>query len=163
MDPLSATASLLAVIAAAKAGANGVRKLSSYRKAPRELADLLFELETFQGILTDIKLFNELYPDAVFIEGLYACVQTSRAKIAAINNLVASNPFKSSKLSDDNHARFVWVRYKQTLLGLRDDLQVSRMDLGVRIGLVKAYVNLYYCLRHNMIAEIFTGLILRLL
>lgn len=147
MDPLSITASLLAVIGAAKLGTNGLRKLSSYRKAPRELADLLSELQRFQGILTDLKLFIELYPDAVFGEGLYECVQGSAAKISAINNLVASSPFNLSRLSDDNHARVVWVRYKRTLLSLRDDLQVSRMDLGVRIGLIKAYETLNWLRR----------------
>ena len=132
------TASLLALIGAAKAGANGVRKLSSYRRAPREVADLLSELDSFQDILTDIKSFIESYPDALLGEGLYECVQGSATKIAAINDLVASTPLNLSRLSDDNHARVVWVRYKQTLLSLRNDLQVFRMDLAVRIGLVKA-------------------------
>ena len=139
MDPLSITASLLTLIGAAKAGINGVRKLSSYRKAPRELADLLSELESFEEILTDIKAFSDWYPNATFSEGLIERVQFSASKIAAISDLVASNPLKLAKLSDENHARVVWVRYKQTFLGLRDDLQVLRMDLGVRIGLVKAY------------------------
>lgn len=147
MDPLSKTASLLAVIGAAEAGTKGVRKLSSCREAPRELADLLSELQSFQEILTDEKLFIELYPGAVFGEGLYECVQRSAAKISAINNLVASEPFNLSRLSDDNHARIVWVRYKQTLLSLRDDLQVSRMDLGIRIGIVKAYGTLNFLRR----------------
>ena len=138
MDPLSLTASLLALIGAAKAGANGLHKLSNYRKAPREVADLLFELDRFQDILTDIKSFTVLYPGALQSEGLRECVQGSAAKIAAINDLVASNPFSLSRLSDDNHARVVWVRYKQTLLSLRNDLQVLRMDFAVRIGLVKA-------------------------
>ena len=146
MDPLSLTASLLAVIGAAKAGASGLRKLSSYRKALSELADLLSELERVQQILSDIKSFLDLYPDAVFSEGLYECVLGSASKIEVINNLVASNPFKLSRLSDGNNARIVWMRHKQTLLSLRDDLRVSRMDLGVRIGLVKAYANLQ-CLR----------------
>ena len=139
MDPLSITASLLTLIGAAKAGINGVRKLSSYRKAPRELADLLSELESFEEILTDIKAFSDLYPNATFSDGLIECVQFSASKIAVINDLVASNPFKLARLSDQNHARVVWVRYKQTFLTLRGDLQVLRMDLGVRIGLVKAY------------------------
>lgn len=139
MDPLSITASLLALIGAAKAGIIGLRKLSSYRKAPRELADLLSELETFDKILTDIKAFSDLYPNATISEGLIERVQFSASKIAAINDLVASNPFKLAKLSDENHARVVWIRYKQTFLGLREDLQVLRMDLSVRIGLIKAY------------------------
>ena len=140
MDPLSLTASLLAVIGAAKAGASGLRKLSSYRKAPSELADLLSELERFQQILSDIKSFLELYPNAVFGEGLYECVLGSASKVQVINNLVTSDPFKLSRLGDGKNVRVVWVRYKQTLLSLRDDLRVSRMDLGVRLGLVKAYV-----------------------
>ena len=139
MDPLSITASLLAVIGAAKAGASGLRKLSSYRKAPSELADLLSELERVQQILSDIKSFLDLYPDAVFSEGLYECVLGSASKIEVINKLVASNPFKLSRLRDVNNARVVWMRHKQTLLNLRNDLRVSRMDLGVRLELVEAY------------------------
>lgn len=136
MDPLSIT---FAVIGAAKAGASGLRKLNSYRKAPSELADLLSELERFQQILSDIQSFLELYPDAVFNQGLYECVLGSVSKLELINKLVTSNPFKLSRLSDGKNARVVWVRYKQTLISLRDDLRVSRMDLGVRLGLVKAY------------------------
>ena len=138
MDPLSVTASLLAVIGAAKAGANGVRKLSHYRKAPREVADLLSELENFQKILTDVKFFTELYPDAMFGEGLYECVQRSASKIVAIKDLLASTPFNLSNLNNSNSARIVWVRHRQTLSALRSDLQVLRMGLTVRIGLVKA-------------------------
>ena len=138
MDPLSITASLFAVIGAAKAAGSGLRKLSSYRKAPSELADLLSELERFQQILSDIQSFLKLYPDAVFNQGLYECVLSSASKVEAINNLVTSNPFKLSRLSDGKN-RVVWVRYKQTLISLRDDLRVSRMDLGVRLGLVRAY------------------------
>ncbi len=145
MDPLSISASLLTVIGAAKAGANGVRKLSKCRKAPRELADLVSELESFQNTLTDIKSFTELYPNARFSESLCQCVQGSASKITAINDLMASNPFKLTKLSDDNHARVLWLRYKQTLIDLRDDLQKLRMDLAVRIGLVKAYAT-FHCI-----------------
>ena len=128
MDPLSITASLFAVIGAAKAGASGLRKLSSYRKAPSELADLLSELERFQQILSDIQSFLQLYPDAVFSEGLYECVLGSASKVEVINKLVTSDPFKMSRLSDRKNAQVVWVRYRQTLLSLRDDLRVSRMD-----------------------------------
>ena len=90
---------------AAKAGTNGLRKLSNYHKAPREVADLLSELESLQNILTDIKSFLQLYPDAVFSEGLYECVQGSASKITAINDLVTSPPFHLSRLSNDNRAR----------------------------------------------------------
>lgn len=86
------TVSLLAVIGAAKAGLKGVRKLNNYRRAPREVADLVTELEIFQELLTDIKLFQELYPDALFGKGLYECVQRSASKIAALNDRVASSP-----------------------------------------------------------------------
>lgn len=108
----------------------GVRKLNKYRKALRKVADLVAELESFQELLTDTKLFQELYPDTVLGEGLYECVQRSASKIAALNDLIASTPFNLSKVSGDNHARIVWVRYKQSLLGLRNDLQILRMDLG---------------------------------
>ena len=139
MDPLSITASLLAVIGAAKAGASGLRKLSSFRKAPSELADLLSELERFQQILSDLQSFLALYPDAMFNEGLYECVLGSASKVQVINNLVNSDPFNLSRLGNGKNVRVVWVRHKQILLSLRDDLRVSNMDLVVRLGLVQGY------------------------
>lgn len=138
MDPLSLTASLLAVIGAAKVGANGVRKLNRYRKAPSEIDDLASELEGIQALLTDIETFTKSYPHALYNESLHECVRRAAPKIVAINDLLASMPFNLSRLSDDNHARALWVRYKPTLIAFRDDLQVIRMDLAVRIGLVKA-------------------------
>lgn len=138
MDPLSLTASFLAVIGAAKVGANGVRKLNRYRKAPSEINDLASELEDIQALLTDIESFTKSYPRALYNESLHECVRRAAPKIVAINDLLASTPFNLSRLSDDNHARALWVRYKPTLIAFRDDLQVIRMDLAVRIGLVKA-------------------------
>lgn len=142
MDPLSITASLLAVIGAAKAGASGLRKLSSYRKAPSELADLLSELECFQQMLSDVQSFLELYPHAIFNEGLHECVLGSASKVKVINNLVASDPFKLSRLSNGKNVRVVWLRHKQILLNLRDELRVSRTDFAARLGLVRAYATL---------------------
>lgn len=51
MDPLSATASVLAVLGALAASAKGLRKLLALRKSPKELSDLLHEITALRSLL----------------------------------------------------------------------------------------------------------------
>ncbi|KAK4694098.1 hypothetical protein P7C71_g3424, partial [Lecanoromycetidae sp. Uapishka_2] len=70
MDPLSLTASLLAVIAAAQGGIAGLRKLSNYRKAPSEIEELTSELDRLHAVLNEVRSFAQLKDDLLmFSEG----------------------------------------------------------------------------------------------
>lgn len=51
MDPLSATASILAVLGALAASAKGLRKLLALRKSPKELSDLIHEVTALRSLL----------------------------------------------------------------------------------------------------------------
>ena len=138
MDPLSLTASILTVIAAAQAGVQGLRKLHAFRKAPQELEDLASELESIKSLLQDVEHFLELNPLLLRSGGLSQSVRCAASKITTINNLLESGPFALLKLSNASQLRLVFVRYKDRLKSLRDDLRVVRQDLAVRLGLVAA-------------------------
>ena len=138
MDPVSLTASVLTVIAAAQAGVEGLRKLNNFRKAPQELEDLALELESIKSLLQDVEHFLELNPLLVQSGGLAQSVRYAASKITKINKLLESGPFALLKLSNAAQGRLVFVRYKDRLQSLRDDLRVVRQDLAVRLGLVAA-------------------------
>ena len=138
MDPLSLTASILTVIAAAQAGVEGLRKLNNFHKAPQELEDLALELESIKSLLQEVEHFLELNPLLLQSEGLSQSVRYAASKITKINKLLESGPFALLKLSNATQGRLVFVRYKDRLQSLRDDLRVVRQDLAVRLGLVAA-------------------------
>ena len=138
MDPLSLTASILAVITAAQAGVQGLRKLNTFRKAPQELEDLALELDGIKSLLQDVERFLELNPLLSQSGGLSQSVQCAASKITKINKLLQSEPFALLKLSDAAQGRLVFIRYKGRIQSLRDDLRVVRQDLAVRLGLVAA-------------------------
>ena len=135
MDPLSFTASLLTVIAAAQAAAKGIQKLNSYRKAPKELEALASELESIQAFLKDIVSFVELNPHALYSQSLFDCVQRASSKFAEINKLLASTPFNLSKLNNARQAQLLWALHRQRLITLRDDIRIIKTDLAVRLDL----------------------------
>lgn len=138
MDPLSFTASILTVIGVAGAGVKGIRKLNGYRNAPHELEELAAELEGVQALLQDMKSFVELNQRALYSESLHECVKRAATKILSVNTILDTTSLKLRGLSDANQARLIWIRYKHRLITLHDDLQVVRMDLAVRLGLVTA-------------------------
>ena len=138
MDPLSLTASILAVITAAQAGVQGLQKLNTFRKAPQELEDLALELESIKSLVQDVEHFLELNPLLIQHGGLSQSVRCAASKIIVINKLLESEPFALLKLRNAAQARLVFFRYKDRLHSLRDDLRVVRQDLAVRLGLVAA-------------------------
>ena len=141
MDPLSLTASILTVITAAQAGVQGLRKLNTFRKAPQELEDLALELESIKSLLQDVEHFLELNPSLIQNGGLSQSVRCAASKVIKINKLLEPEPFARLKLSNAAQGRLVFVRYKDRLRSLRDDLRVVRQDLAVRLGLVAALVH----------------------
>ena len=135
MDPISFTASLLTVIAAAQAATKGIQKLNSYRKAPKELEALVSELESVKALLKDIVSFVELNPHALYSQSLFDCVQRALSKFTEINKLLASTPFSASKLNNARQAQLAWALHKQRLITLRDDIRIIKTDLAVRLDL----------------------------
>lgn len=135
MDPLSFTASIIAVNTAVKAGVKGFRKLSDYRKAPQEIGDLVSELESTGSLLEEILGFAGVHEDC---EGLRYCVERAETKTTEINDLLLSASFVYPQLNNANQARLVLFRYRDRLKSLRDGLIVIRLDLAVRLNLIQA-------------------------
>ena len=138
MDPLSFTASLLAVIKAAHIGEQSLRKLYGYRNAPQDLERLRVELEGVGSLLENVRQFvGENSPDLHY-GILTPPIDAASGKIDSVNKILSSPAFRLHNLSDANKARLTWVRYKHRLEGLRQEIKDSSADLGVRLGFVAA-------------------------
>lgn len=147
MDPLSLCASILAIVTTAQTSAHGLRKLRQCWKAPRELDDLVLELESVQSTLRDVSSFVEKAGSTLYSESLSQPVLHASNTINNIQTLLSSSPAHFAHLSHASHARLTWLSHRNDIKALLDDLKVVRMDLSLKLGLVAAYVRVHP-LRH---------------
>lgn len=138
MDPISFTASLLALIHAANALVQGLHKAYAYRGAPRELDRLLAELQSLEELLRNIKAFTELNPSLPFCETLGKPLERASVQVANIETILSASDFHWSKLSDANKARITWFRYKERFMMLEKEVNNVKLSLGIGLGLITA-------------------------
>lgn len=138
MDPLSFTASLLAVIQAARIGIKGVRKLDACRKAPKELDRFRTELESLEALLEGVRTFINQNPSMIYCDILSTLVNLASERVQSVNQILSSPALRFSRLSEENRARLTWIRYKHRLNVLAEDIKSIKAELGLRLGLVTA-------------------------
>ena len=138
MDPLSFTASLLTIIHAARVGAQALRQLNAYRRAPQVVHRLRSELDALEGLLGNVRTFITENRSGPYCEILKPPLDCASSKIDRLNKILTSPAFRLSRLSDANKARLTWLRYKHSLAALEQDIKDAKTDLGVRLTLVTA-------------------------
>ena len=138
MDPLSITASLLAIIHAAHVSVQGLRKIYAYRHASEELDRLRAEFESLEELLLNIKTFAEVNASLPCCEILHKPLESASVKITRVEAMLSSPAFRLTRLSDSNKARTTWFRYKHRFEVLREEVKNVKIDLGTRLGLVTA-------------------------
>lgn len=131
MDPLSLTTSIITVISATNASAHS---LLSYRRAPREVADLAEELTSLSLLLEQskecIQQSGNCQPH-VSAQGIFErIIDRAEKKDLAIRHLLASS------LTDTTKARISWVRNRSRIKSIQDNLRVIRADLTLALGLL---------------------------
>ena len=140
MDPFSLCASILAIVTTAQSGVQGLRKIKQCWKAPQEIDDLVLEIESLQSTLRDVAAFVDTANSTLYSESLSQPVTRASSMIDSIVALCSSTPFRATNLSDANRARLVWLRHKNEIKSLLENLKIVRIDLSVKLGLVAAYV-----------------------
>ena len=140
MDPLSLTASLIAVLGAAKAGCKALEKVNSTRKAPSEVGDLLDELSRFQALVENTKQVVEPKRRIHGDEQLRNLVRLGGEIVNEINTITAQTwpSIHRLKLSEANQQRITVVKDGGKLKRLRDRLRANRLDMVAALGLLNA-------------------------
>lgn len=140
MDPLSFTASLIAVFTAAKAGAKALEKINDSRKAPGEIGDLLEELNRFQALLQDINEFTGPRIDSHRFQHLQDLVRHGGEIVGEITTTITQTwpSIKFLKLSDANRQRVTAFKDGGKLVKLKGSLRVNRLDLTAALSLLTA-------------------------
>ncbi len=118
MEPLSAAASILAVVGAARKAAEGLHRLQAIKNAPKELEDLLFEFSQIEIVLQSFKNlptnFQERSPNLATILGI------AENKFDELDKLVHYTLTKAG--SNEKVDRLQWVQKRMNTERLREQL-----------------------------------------
>jgi hypothetical protein len=141
MDPLSVTASLLAILGAVSVT---LETISSLRSAPKELHALLEELSAIQIICCNVKdLFgSRLARDGTTSEHVHLLSrlsQRSQTKFDEINELMTSARLTSSNEKQNDSkmpkiAQLRWIKAKKRLKAIREELREIRFQFIACVG-----------------------------
>lgn len=129
-DPLSITASVLAVLGATKIALRGIRCLRSLWGASQKLDDLLAEIWHFDILLQTIRWQSWSSNEA--IHRFEILLSHASKELTAINALVEyqlTEPGQSTKV---DHRQ--WARREQNVEKARNDLRDCKLDLIALIG-----------------------------
>ena len=124
-DPLSVTASIIAVVGAADAVAKGLRRLKAVKDAPEGLQNLILDVAQIEMVLNGIKsvVLNSGSPP---IE-LATLIEEAGSKLLELRSLIEYTLTKAGV--SDKVDRWQWLRKGNEVERLRNQLGTIRLNL----------------------------------
>ena len=138
MDPLSITASVIAVLTAARATVKGLRKASDYRKAPQEIESLVSELDALYGVVAKISGYFSASSSVRCDGDLLESLELTLSKVKAIANCFRPTHC-DQKPSASGRYRLSWIFKKSDIVAMRDELKIIRLNLVLQLSLEGTY------------------------
>lgn len=130
MESLSAAASVIAVVGAARKAAEGLRSLKAIKNAPKELEDLLLEFTQIEIILQSYKNlptnFQERSSNLATILGI------AENKFHELNNLIHYTLTKAG--NNEQVDRLQWIRKRSDTKSLREQLSQILVTLNTLLN-----------------------------
>ena len=130
MEPLSAAASILAVVCAARKAAEGLHRLKAIKNAPKELEDLLLEFSQIETVLQSYKNlpanFQWRSPNLTTVLGI------AENKFDELDKLVHYTLTKAG--SNEQVDRLQWIRHRSDTERLREQLGQVMVTLNTLVN-----------------------------
>ena len=145
-DPLSITASIVAVIGAAGGITKILGKIKNLRNAPNELLALFNEVSDLQIILKDLQhyiLQNIERPQILQEELQHISILVGRAKdkLLELDELIQYRLVKPESISDQiKVSKREWARAKDSIERFRQSLRDIRLNIATHMVVVNSYV-----------------------
>ncbi len=133
MDPLSVSASVIAVVGATRKVINGIRRLKALQDAPRELEDLSAEISQFELVLQAIKKVND-NP----VSELGRLFETARKTLMEFESLMEYKLTEAGTSSKVD--RWQWTRSSKDVERLRGQLRGVTANMVAIVGVSTRYV-----------------------
>lgn len=133
MDPLSLTASLIAVVTAAGAVANGLGKIKNLKDAPAELLMLMTEVSDLQVVLEEVNevVRVQIRNDDRLPLSLAQILLRAKNTLLKLNKLI-QGPLTQSQRSaagESKVARLVWIRERSNVKSLQEEVRNIKLNL----------------------------------
>ena len=143
MDPLSITASLIALIGAAESIAVGINKLASLRNAPASVLALNNELSDLRLVLREVEpLLQKHYQALAHTQSspfpasgnstLLISIQRAKVKLVELESIVQSRLMVRMGIRD----KLAWTYEQDTIIRAKDDLRTARLNIAAAPGIV---------------------------
>ena len=145
MDPLSVTASCIAVVGAGGAAVKGLKKLRNLKKLPDALLSIINEIADITLVVQDIRSSFRLHQDLSnisqastdVIDQLLDRAQTTLLELDQIINIrLLEAPGRNGEPS---FSRTAWIFEEQRILRLQSSLRATRLDLAARFAALSLY------------------------
>ncbi|KAL9097281.1 MAG: hypothetical protein Q9165_000708 [Trypethelium subeluteriae] len=149
MDPLSITASLIAVSGALGTSVKALQKVASLRHAPSELLSLHNEVNSLRNFL---RIVNQAFRDGEHLqlplettEGLETVKSTLESHVQELDNLSQYRLKRSEVLNKNGTpkvARLAWLRMGKDIACLQRKIRDSRLDLQSMFSVLSLQSNI---------------------
>ncbi len=143
MDPLSITASTLAIIAGVQQALRGIRKLRSLKNSPEELLALSNEVSDLEVLVNQVDALSsrlQASDDGGAVSALRIHMDRANEKLKALNTSIHEDLVKKVDHSLTRINRWAWVRNEGKVKAAIQDLRNVRGNIGVAIGTITSYV-----------------------
>ena len=151
MDPLSITASTIALIGACQKLQHGLEFIRQLSHVPEEMAVLLDELQSFGSVLSAVHMVAAHRADidelGQYSHGFEMLLQRARAILDSVSDYCGisvgeKRDEKTTALSEappqkvDLRARYKWVKGQKKIHQYREQLSVIRADITNNLALL---------------------------
>ena len=154
-DPLSITASIIAVVGAAEGVTKTLRKIRNIRNAPEELLALVREISDIRTVIGDIdnyiqkiqKSQDTTSPATVQpeLQHLVILVTRAKGKLLELDQLVQYRLMKPESIDDHIRvSRREWAGAKHIIEGFRRSLRDIRFNIVTQMMVINSYVLFVY-------------------
>ena len=149
MDPLSLTASIVAIVGVGGEVAKAVRKLASLKDAPglilalnNEISDLYLVILAIRDIYQRQRASFSSSPETLTTDNIVISTLTQAndkvLKLKALHRRLTSRTTGSSNLNTLNKAS--WLREQKNVKKIQEDLHTVRLKLSAALGILNSYV-----------------------
>ncbi|KAI0457534.1 ankyrin repeat-containing domain protein [Xylaria acuta] len=140
MDPLSITASVIAVIGALRAVTKGYKCITVLGKASQEFIDLVDEIESvyaYVGMLHSVLGSNTQAFAAVDLTPLGASLSRLDYTIQRLQSALTQVEADSKTSGERRISKTKWQIYKSKVIQLRDEVHARKQDLVDKVGILQ--------------------------
>ncbi|KZM20612.1 uncharacterized protein EKO05_0010889 [Ascochyta rabiei] len=141
MDPLSITASILAIITASEKTVKGLAKLRSFKHAVTEFSALINEVSDLRLILTQVGLLGAQLEQDLNEGPVIALRSLLRRAEQQVQDLEEYVQYDLSKPDVDAPGgvkvkKKSWALHQEKLLNIQQGIKTTRLNLGTALGVV---------------------------